>query len=133
MTERMSVIVKQGITKMLTSKRQECEQEVIVAREALKDNLKSGKTIRNDDLADCCIQASWVKNQSRLKCLEKCLKKFDEAIGRVYDGTYGICISCQEEIPTERLRAVPFADRCVSCKNEKNSNASFNDRAHAVL
>lgn len=116
----MSGIAKQGVTKMLTSERQKCEQEMIIIRNALKENLRSGKTIRNNDLGDCCIQISWVQNQSRLKNLQKCLKKFDEAIKKVCDNTYGICVICKEEIPTGRLQIIPFTDLCVRCKNEKN-------------
>ncbi len=37
------------------------------------------------------------------------------ALERVKNGTYGTCFSCGDPIPDERLEAVPFATRCVSC------------------
>lgn len=38
------------------------------------------------------------------------------ALERVRRGTYGTCAKCGEEIPLERLRAVPHAALCVECQ-----------------
>jgi RNA polymerase-binding transcription factor DksA len=40
----------------------------------------------------------------------------DRALGRIANGTYGVCIDCGEPISQKRLDAVPTALRCVSCK-----------------
>jgi len=42
----------------------------------------------------------------------------DQALKRVADGTYGICISCSKPISIERLEAVPEAVRCEACQEE---------------
>lgn len=34
-------------------------------------------------------------------------------------GKYGICVSCNEEIPVQRLLLVPGALRCMKCENKK--------------
>jgi hypothetical protein len=34
-------------------------------------------------------------------------------------GEYGLCQSCGKEIDIERLKAVPYATRCVPCKEAK--------------
>ena len=39
-----------------------------------------------------------------------------EALQKIEDGTYGICKDCHQEIPIERLKAVPGALRCVKCE-----------------
>jgi DnaK suppressor protein len=44
------------------------------------------------------------------------LKKINEAIKRLEEGTYGYCIDCVEEISPQRLRALPFAVRCKDCE-----------------
>jgi RNA polymerase-binding transcription factor len=36
---------------------------------------------------------------------------------RLAEGTYGICIDCAEEIPAERLEAIPEAIRCIKDQN----------------
>lgn len=41
--------------------------------------------------------------------------EIDEAIGRLDDGTYGICVRCGRPIGEERLAARPAAATCVTC------------------
>jgi DnaK suppressor protein len=43
------------------------------------------------------------------------LQLIDEALVRVKNGTYGVCIECEEELQQKRLEAVPWARYCVSC------------------
>lgn len=50
--------------------------------------------------------------------LEK-LKKINEALRRVYDQTYGICEICGEYIQDKRLKIVPYAKFCISCKSKE--------------
>lgn len=44
------------------------------------------------------------------------LKSVEAALGRLKNGRYGICLKCGAKIPEERLRAIPYAVLCVSCK-----------------
>jgi len=44
---------------------------------------------------------------------EKELEEINEALHAIAEGTYGICSKCGEDIPYERLLAVPTTDRCV--------------------
>jgi len=45
----------------------------------------------------------------------KMLGEIDEALGRIEEGTYGICQGAGEQIPKQRLAAIPWARYCVSC------------------
>ena len=47
------------------------------------------------------------------------LNYLNEALERVKDGSYGICISCGKDIPKERLEAVPITQHCVPCKMDE--------------
>ena len=38
------------------------------------------------------------------------------ALERIEDRSYGTCMSCDEEISTKRLRAVPWASYCIRCQ-----------------
>lgn len=40
------------------------------------------------------------------------------ALGKLDDGTYGTCESCGQQIPWERLEAIPTARLCVNCKQK---------------
>jgi RNA polymerase-binding transcription factor DksA len=44
------------------------------------------------------------------------LRALEAALKRVSDGAYGLCVDCGAEIPLERLRAQPFAARCLACQ-----------------
>ena len=45
--------------------------------------------------------------------------QIDAALGRMDEGRYGVCIDCGEEIPVERLRALPFTLRCQDDEEER--------------
>jgi len=49
------------------------------------------------------------------------LKKIDQAIQRLEEGTYGHCQECDAEITAPRLRALPFAALCRDCQEEAES------------
>ncbi len=43
------------------------------------------------------------------------LEKINTALERIKQNEYGICVSCKNAIPIERLKAIPHADHCVAC------------------
>ena len=45
------------------------------------------------------------------------VEEIDRALTRIEAGTYGICDGCRKPIVRPRLRALPFATLCVSCKS----------------
>ena len=38
------------------------------------------------------------------------------ALQRIQEGTYGICLECEETISPARLSALPWATRCIRCQ-----------------
>ncbi len=44
------------------------------------------------------------------------LREVRAALARIEEGTYGICLGCEEPIPRKRLDAVPWAAYCVRCQ-----------------
>ena len=44
--------------------------------------------------------------------------KLRQALSRLDDGEYGICIACGEDISEKRLMARPVATHCIDCKTE---------------
>lgn len=43
----------------------------------------------------------------------------DEALERIENQTYGICVDCEEQIPEKRLVNSPYFTTCVSCAEER--------------
>ena len=47
------------------------------------------------------------------------LEMIDEALQRLEDSEYGICLDCGEQIPRKRLEAKPYAKFCTKCKSKR--------------
>ncbi len=47
---------------------------------------------------------------------QRLLKKIDEALERIENGTFGICDDCGNEIDLKRLEARPVTTMCIECK-----------------
>lgn len=48
------------------------------------------------------------------------------AIGRLKNGSFGICEECGEPIELKRLEAVPWTPYCRGCQEEEERNAKIN-------
>ena len=46
------------------------------------------------------------------------LYEIDGALGRIQEGTYGICVECKKSVPATRLKAVPHASLCLKCQEK---------------
>lgn len=47
------------------------------------------------------------------------LQLVDEALERIREGTFGLCIQCQEELQQKRLEAVPWTRYCIKCQEKQ--------------
>jgi len=57
------------------------------------------------------------------------LEMVDEALQRLEDSEYGICLDCGELIPKARLEAKPYAKFCTKCKSKREEmDDSFTHR-----
>lgn len=52
----------------------------------------------------------------------RALDEIDRALERMVQGSYGLCVECEEEIPLARLQALPTATRCVECASKAEAN-----------
>jgi DnaK suppressor protein len=60
------------------------------------------------------------------------LRNVRAALHRIEDGSFGICLHCEEDISPKRLNAVPWAPYCIACqeiadKNQEEGNESLDD------
>jgi len=44
------------------------------------------------------------------------LRNVKGALVRVADGSYGVCMHCEEDIKSKRLDAVPWTKYCIKCQ-----------------
>lgn len=45
------------------------------------------------------------------------LQLIEEALERIENGEYGLCVHCNKEIQPKRLEAVPWARHCITCQD----------------
>ena len=75
---------------------------------ALKEQEKDPEFVEGAqaELADYTLSALAESQRTELRMIDAALQRMDES-------TYGECIDCGEDIPLERLEALPFALRCA--------------------
>jgi DnaK suppressor protein len=44
------------------------------------------------------------------------VRRVRAAMERIDDGSYGVCLECEEPISSKRLTAIPWAERCIICQ-----------------
>ncbi len=63
------------------------------------------------------------------------LKKINEALKRIEEGSYGECESCGEAIELRRLQARPTTTLCIACKEEEekmSASVVLGHRSHYI-
>jgi DnaK suppressor protein len=77
---------------------------------------------RQGDMADQASGNNEVHIALKLKATDaKILQAIEEALGRIENGTYGVCRDCGEPIAPARLNAIPWTRVCITCKEKQNS------------
>ena len=85
----------------------------------VKEKYKSSKDHLTGQVADIADDA--VQSYDRQLVMGLGEKEFgklrivEEAIGKLDEGQYGICLDCEELISEERLAVIPFTSHCVDC------------------
>ncbi len=80
-------------------------------------------TDSNEIFADPADRATAESDRSftlRIRDRERRLvRKVHAALGRMEDGTYGVCEDCGEDIGVPRLKARPVTRLCIVCKSRQ--------------
>jgi DnaK suppressor protein len=94
--------------------------------EKKKDELMSAAPARTPTTEPGSKSGDWIDQSSQESDLHvrlalkqtdsKLLRAIEEAIHRIDQGTYGICMECENEIAPARLEAVPWTRVCIDCK-----------------
>ena len=57
------------------------------------------------------------------------LRNVRSALRRIQDGTFGVCMHCDEEITLKRINAVPWAPYCIQCQEEADRQKADGEEA----
>ena len=52
------------------------------------------------------------------------VRRLRSAIDRIDDGSYGVCLRCEEDIAPKRLKAIPWAELCIGCQEKADQMPS---------
>lgn len=115
---RLSVEESQFYLELLTKKR-EALINAGLQRRAITENFES---TRKGDFGDQSSDFNKVTTEIRLKQTDaKLLRAVEEAILRLKNGNYGVCVQCGERIAAMRLKAVPWTRQCIQCKGKESA------------
>jgi DnaK suppressor protein len=101
--------------KILEVKRDELEQ-VVRKRDAITIE-KSADAL--DEVQHAAERELAIRNLDRESHL---LRNVRSALRRIDDGSFGICVHCEEEISPKRLNAVPWTALCIQCQEQADRN-----------
>src|SRR3954447_13388248 len=110
---------------ILETKQAELEQ-VIRNREAITIE-KSPDAL--DEVQHAAERELAIRNLDRESQL---LRNVRGALRRIDEGTFGVCLHCEEDISPKRLAAVPWTPFCIQCqeiadRNQADGTESFDD------
>lgn len=112
MTDTKYEAIRGALQEELTSVEKQLEEHGIAAEGGLHVEVDEG-------FAD---SAAATTERSELLALAEQLRSHRQeiikALEKLDDGTYGKCENCGNEIPIERLEAIPTASLCVTCKQQ---------------
>ena len=90
---------------------------------SVQQDLTEGREHQKDDGMDTYDLASDARDQEISVILTDRVREklgaIDEALGRIDDGSYGVCEECGGSIAVERLKARPVTTLCITCKAEQ--------------
>lgn len=106
----------EGFKKKLQDRRRELV-------EAYVKNKNYGRDTEDGGTQDIADKASNAYTKEFLYSLSnsdrQLLQMVEDALTRIRNGAYGVCVECGEKMLPKRLEAVPWARHCISCQERE--------------
>lgn len=123
MTAHLTVGQRASLRAELERRQQQLQRQ-LAAHQGSSSRAEQGDPVREQD-ADAVPQREGERGLgvalSEMETQE--LAEVGGALRRLDAERYGLCVDCEEEIPFERLKAEPWALRCVACQSKREANA----------
>jgi DnaK suppressor protein len=97
---------------MLEERRRDIQEKLRSLREMLPLEAADVRDTEEQSVDDFVQEVDFALMQMK----SDTLRRIDEAMHRLEDGTYGVCVDCSTDISAGRLKALPFAELCRSCQ-----------------
>jgi DnaK suppressor protein len=110
---------------MLEERRQEIVSKLRSIRETMPDQRLDVQDAEEQAVTDFAKDMEFALVQMKADTLGL----IDEALRRLEAGTYGECAECGTDIPSARLKALPFALLCVNCQEQVETRTAEENKA----
>lgn len=105
---------------VLRAEAERLRAEISEAESDIADLLRAGTDMGGEDQADTGSKTFEREHEMSLAASHReMLAQTERALGRIDNGTYGICESCGNPIGKARLQAFPRATLCLTCKQRE--------------
>lgn len=102
-------------------------RDALARLEARAASVRSVREARNDpagaddehDPEGATLSDEWSRLEGLRRAADAEIDEIDDALGKLEDGTYGVCASCGRDIPVGRLLVRPTATVCVPCAERR--------------
>jgi DnaK suppressor protein len=104
---------------LLLERRQEVQKQIdrlLAQHRDIHSHFRDSSVLDSEDMS--LRDSTGAQQIALLEARTRQRNQLDEALHRLDDGTYGICEDCDEPISPARLRALPFARRCIKCQEQ---------------
>jgi DnaK suppressor protein len=99
--------------KLLQEKKTSLLAELVKTRHAEEET--TGESTQ--DIADKAVSSYTREFLYSLNDTERStVQQIDQALGRIEDGTYGLCLNCGTPMNEKRLTAIQWSRHCVECQ-----------------
>ncbi len=108
---------------MTQEEKQEIKEKILLELHQLKEQIEALEEMTQPIVADCSLERltrseAMQEQQVNLRILEQSRLKEErllQALHRIDDEMFGICIECEEPIGLARMMIRPESIRCVEC------------------
>ena len=93
-----------------------------IAREAMKNPREASGDLSAYPVHMADMSADTYERELSLNLAsseQEVLYHIDDALKRLDEGTFGICVQCNKPIALSRLKAVPYTPMCITCQRSQ--------------
>lgn len=102
--------------KQILQTRQAELAQVLHQRDAITIETSADALDEGQQAAERALAIANLDRQSDL------LRNVRAALDRIENGTFGVCIHCEQEISPKRLAALPWAPYCIACQKASDEH-----------